>query len=124
MRIAIKYSMYDVQHAIVHAIKFDLADTGSKAKPIARLAFRAEFPDNFSRGIPIQLFLEVCSIEYHPTADDLRPLMAHPALVALVMQCREGLNNPTKAIWSGSSCDGMVEWLDEQFRSLGFEFSW
>ena len=124
MRIAIKYSMDDVQSAIVHAINFDLADTRSKAKPIARFAFMAEFPDNFSRSFPIQLFLQVCSIEYHPTADDLRPLMAHPALVALVMQCREGLNNPSKAIWSGSSSRRMVEWLGEQFKRLGFKLSW
>ena len=118
MRIAVKYAMDDVQAAILHVIKCDFAEIGSKPKAIAPLAFMAEFPDNFPGPLPIQLFRQVCSIEYHPTADDLRPLMAHPALVALVMQCREGFSNPSKAIWSGST---FQDWLKGQFKSLGFK---
>ena len=121
MRIATKYSMDDVQRVIVHAIKFDLARV--RGKTVELLAFIAEFPDYIPGCLPIQLFLQICSIAYHPTADDLRPLMAHPALVALVMQCREGFTNPSKAIWSGSP---FQDWLKEQFKSLGFnpEVGW
>jgi hypothetical protein len=120
MHMAIKYSM-DVGNAIVGAV------TTSPWTPVstkvARLAFMAEFPNRFPRSTtPRELFIEVCSPDYHPTADDLRPLMAHPSLVALMMQCRDGLSNPSMAIWGGGVPFGQTyRWVRDGFKSLGFE---
>lgn len=124
MRIAIKYSMDDVRDAIVEAIikaiRFGIG--GSEAKRIEQLAFMGDFPDHVPGYVAVYLFLEVCSIEYHPTADELRPLMAHPALVALVMQCREGLSDQSLAIWNNRESSWSMEtWLKEQLESLGFK---
>ena len=114
MRVAIKYSMDDIQNAIVHAIKFDLSGPrSSKAQAIARLTFMTEFPDHFSGYFARELFTEVCSIDYHPTGLDLRPLMAYPALVALMMQYREGLSSKEERYTH--------YWLNEKIESLGFK---
>jgi hypothetical protein len=134
MRMAIKYSMDDVQAAIVNVIPSILPGLGI-GKAIARLAFIADFPGNFSSSVAEQIFTKACSMGFHPTADDLKPLMAHPALVALMMQYREGLSNPDQAIWKrskpGPNPPSMApwqwlhmrqeqRWAIEQFKSLGF----
>jgi hypothetical protein len=133
---AIKYSMDDVQAAIVIVIRSILPGPRI-GKAIARLAFIAEFPDKFSSSIADQVFTEACSVEFHPTADDLKPLMARPDLVALMMQYREGLSNPDKAIWKESKSESNPpsasmsiwprlsrlpeqRWVNEQLGSLGF----
>jgi len=71
------------------------------------------------------MFINASSLEYHPTADDLRPLMHHPALVVLLIQYREGLGNRRGAIWNvGKANWGVTDskvWLNEQFTSFGFK---
>lgn len=131
MRIAVKYSMDDILNAVITVISFDSFRTGSKeVRAIARLASMAEFPNHFSRDTVVRAFIDACSIKFHPTAHDLEPLMAHPAFVALMMQYREGLGNSERAIWERnahwSARDGQPifmgpqTWVNEQFRSLGF----
>jgi hypothetical protein len=55
--------------------------------------------------------------------------MAYPALVALMMQYREGLSNPGEATWKGSvyRINGLKRdmdaqtWLNEQLEYFGFK---
>jgi hypothetical protein len=116
MHMAIKYSMDDVRNAIVRTVMTSPLTTMSTR--IGRLAFMAEFPDRFPGSTPTNLFIEVCSLDYHPTAGDLGPLMAHPGVVALMMQFREVLGNPGRAIWKG--CWEGRDWVKDRFKSLGF----
>src|SRR5260370_16762930 len=132
MHIAGKYSMDDVQFAIVHVIK-TLSSGQGIGKAIARLAFTAEFPSHFTFAFARHLFTEAYSLDYHPTANDLAPLIIHPAFVALMMQYREGLGNPDNAIWGMpempiQSVPWIVQpqrperqWLDKELQSLGFK---
>ena len=115
MRIAIKYSMDDVQDAIANVIQ-----SVTPAKAITRLAFASEFPDRFTASFATELFTKACSLDYHPTADDLEPLMAQPALVGLIMQYREGLGNPEQAVWR-HLVFGSQTWLQHHINSLGFK---
>ena len=81
MRIAIKYSMDDVQDAIIKVIHRRDSD-------IPQLAFVAEFPGHFSKNFAMEVFTKANS-KFRPTAKDLEPIMAYPALIALLMQYRE-----------------------------------
>jgi len=128
MRIAVTYNMEDVQVAIVQvvAVQVEIARVIQKppnGETIAQLAFIAEFQDHISKGVAIQVIADASSIDFHPTADDLKPLMAFPAFVAFLMQYREGLGNPGKAIWketTNRTVHGKMGWLMTQFESLGF----
>src|SRR5260221_13796646 len=68
MRIAAKYSMDDVQTAIVHVIK-SLSSEQGIGEAIARLAFIAEFPSHFTISFATQGFTRACSLGYYPTAN-------------------------------------------------------
>ena len=148
MRVAAKYSMDDVQRAIVRVI-----NSLPSASGIARLAFIAEFPGHFYKRAFKEVFVQACSTDRRPSGHDLQPLMAFPHLVALMMHYREGIIQPNKAIWnekapqqsprsfgaaaaaprgapsaaggfSGWSTERSSEasednWLDEQIESLG-----
>jgi hypothetical protein len=128
MRIAVKYSMNDVQVAIAKAVGSNLLP-GLHTR-IARLAFVAEFPSHFSKDFAIKVFTDASIIDSHPTVDDLEPLIAYPAFIALMMQYREGLCNSDKAIWKKTlvrtfsrQMEPMNErmWLNVQFGSFGFK---
>ena len=131
MRIAVKYSMDDVLVAIPKVIQMPQQPRQDLCTEILRLAFVAEFPSYFSKDLAIRMFIQACSTRLHPTANDLGPLMAHPAFVALMMQYREGLANPDGTIWPGSSFKTDIwgvprlmtaeMWLDEQFEAFAFK---
>ena len=136
MRIAAKYAMDDVQHAIVRVIISLPSDSGM-GKTIARLAFIAEFSGHFYKPFFKEVFIQACSTVHRPSGPDLTPLMAFPNLVALMMQYREGIIQPNQAVWNerapspvhgarqrpppsfnlGEWREG--KWLDEQLESLG-----
>lgn len=136
MRIAAKYLMDDVQRAIVRVIIALPSDSGI-GKAIARLAFIAEFSGHFYKDFFKEVFLQTCSTVHRPSGPDLKPLMAFPNLVALMMQYREGIIQPNQAVWNerapspvrdarrrrprsldlGESREG--KWLDGQLESLG-----
>jgi len=99
MRVATKYSMDDVQNAVVRVIKSLPSDSGID-KAIARLAFIAEFPGHFYKHFFKTVFIQACSTKHRPSGSDLKPLMAFPNLVALMMQYREGIIKPDQAIWN------------------------
>ena len=90
MRIAVKYSMDDVQHAIVRVITSLPSDSGI-GKAIARLAFTAEFSGHFYKPFFKEVFVQACSTVHRPSGLDLTPLMVFPNLVALMMEYREGI---------------------------------
>ena len=131
MRIAIKYSMDDVQTAIVRGVN-SLPIMTSTA--IARLALLAEFPDHFSKSAVKQVFTLACSKHYRPSGHDLKPLMVYPNLLALMMQYREEIIQPDQAIWNKkpeklsnwpkfsqfATITPEDKWLDVQFESFGF----
>ena len=136
MRIAVKYSMDDVQAAIVRVV--DSQRAGGRAA-IAKLAFVAEFPDRFAKGTIREVFYRVGATYYRPSGHDLGPLLAYPNLLALMMQYREESNkqNKKEAIWDEKpravppvrfsnayveppSITPEEKWLDEQLKSLGF----
>ena len=126
MRIAIKYSMDDIQAAIADVIPLiSLQPQQGLGTAILRLAFVAEFPSHFSRDVAIQMFTDASSISHHPTVDHLKPLLPHPAFVVLMMQYREGLSNPDTSIWKRqwpSYVPAYAErkWLNQEFGRLGF----
>ena len=130
MRIAIKYSMDDVQAAIVRVVN-TLGGVGSSG--IEKLAFLAEFPDRFSKDAIVGVFVQVCANYYHPSGHDLEPLLAYPKLLALMMRYREEIIRPNQAIWDQKppvqpvyhipvvpSITPREKWLNEQFKSLGY----
>jgi len=102
MRIAVKYSMDDVQKAIVEVIN-SFSFTWEYSTAIARLAFVVEFPNHFPKSMIREVFVQSCPKTYHPSGNDLKPLMAYPNLVALMMQYREGIILPSQAVWSKKS---------------------
>jgi hypothetical protein len=123
--------MDDVQVAIVRVIKsLSLHQVG---KAIAQLAFIAEFPSHFSKGVFRRVFVQACSTYQRPTGPELKPLMAFPNLVALMMQYREGVIQPDRAIWNPPPPSPMWagglpisprvshedEWLDKELGSFG-----
>lgn len=127
MRIAAKYSMDDVQDAIVRAIKSVASDSG-----IALLAFMAEFSGHFYKSFFKKVFVQACSTGRPLSGYDLQSLMAFPHLVALVLQYREGIIQPNQAIWNNwvppqspprrrdsVRVSREDSWLDEQLDSLG-----
>jgi len=131
---AVKYSMDDVQVAITKVIQCIPVGEGV-TKAIALLAFVAEFPTYFSGPFPIQAFMKACSINYRPTADDLRPLLPYPNFLALMMQYREGYRDRNNAPWRSANLNYDVDWeglapaarfagegpwLVEEFKLLGF----
>ena len=95
MRVAAKYSMDDVQGAIVRVV-----NSLPSASEIARLAFIAEFPGHFYKSAFKEVFVQACSTDRRPSGHDLQPLMAFPHLVALMMHYREGIIQPNQAIWN------------------------
>jgi len=125
--------MDDVQVAITKVIQIPPQPQPGLRTEILRLAFVAEFPSYFSKDFAIQTFRNASAIQYRPAADDIKPLMAHPAFVVLMMGYREGLANPNKAPWTrhynyDSENENEYEytandqlWLREQFSSLGFK---
>lgn len=130
MRIAVKYSMDDVQVAIARAIQLiPLQPTQGPGRAILRLACVAEFPNHFFKDVAIQIFTDASSIHHHPTADDLDPLMPYPAFVALMMEYREGLRNPETATWTKwqiyghyrSQNDLQEAWLNQTFGRFRFK---
>ena len=76
MRVIAKYSMDDVQDAIVRVIN-------ASALWAARLAFIAEFPGHFYKSAFMVVFVQACSSR--PSGHDPQSLMAFPHLVALVI---------------------------------------
>ena len=96
MRVAAKYSMDDVQDAIVRVI-----NSLPSASGIARLAFIAEFPGHFYKSAFKEVFVQACSTDHRPSGHDLQPLMGIPHLVALMMHYREGIIQPNQAVWNG-----------------------
>ena len=106
MRIAIKYSMDDVQDAIIQVIHRRHSD-------IPQLAFIAEFPGYFSYGFAIRVFTGANS-GFYPDAINLEPIMAYPALIALLMQYRERLARTREA-------EGSTLWLNGHFTAFGFK---
>jgi len=134
MRIAVKYAMDDVQVAIVQVAIARVTQKPPDGEAIARLAFIAEFPSHIYQNVAIQVFTDACSIDFSPTADDLKPLMAFPPFVARLMQYREAHSNPDRSRPNMATYltvrgrDGRVEnrlvakeWLDTQFESFGFK---
>jgi len=121
MRIAVKYSMVDVQVVITMAIQITPRPQLGLRTEIARLAFVAEFPSYFSKAFAIQTFRDASAIQYSPTASDIRPLMVHPDLVVLMMQYREGLAKPEGAPWKRSKHGEVGRWLDTQFSFYTFK---
>jgi len=132
MRIAVKYAIDDVQVAIARVIKKASAlACFYPREAIAQLAFIAEFPSHISKDVAMQVFTEASSIRFHPTAGDLKPLMAFPNFIALMMQYREAHSN--KSTPNTATCltmlgrDGRMKkleakvWLDRQFESFGFK---
>jgi len=127
MRIAVKYSMDDIQVAITKVILIP----PKLRTEISRLAFVAEFPSHFPKELANIVFIEASSIKYDLTANDIKPLMAHPNFVVLMMQYREGCGNPDGAIWKKSHYQtyrggpmmamDAQRWLNEQFTSFGFK---
>ena len=132
MRIAVKYSMDNVQAAI---LRFINSLPGEESAGIGKLAFLAEFSNYFSRDTIKEVFVGVCAENYHPSGRDLSPLFAHPNLLALMMQYREEILKPDEARWHEQpaqpshpwrqlymvdSITWREKWLDEQFKSLGF----
>jgi len=127
MRIAVKYSMDDIQVAITKVILIP----PKLRTEISRLAFVAEFPSQFSKELAIKVFIDASSITYDLTADDVQPLMVHPDFIGLMMQYREGRAKPDRAIWERSyyceplgggmrAMDAQM-WLNQQFTSFGFK---
>ena len=119
MRIAVKYSMDDVQVAIAGVIQIispqPPRDLGTA---ILRLAFVAEFPSHFFQDVAVEVFTHASSIKYQPTAADLRPLMPYPAFVALMMRYREGLSKSN----TSRKCEQTVpSWLHTEFRNFGLK---
>ena len=127
MRLAAKYSMDDVQGAIVRVI-----NSLPSNLTIARLAFIAEFSGHFYKSLFKTVFVQACTTNPPPSGHDLLPLMAFPHVVALMMQYREGTIQPNQAVWNGwvpprspprrrDSVRVSYEysWLDEQLESLG-----
>ena len=123
MRVAAKYSMDDVQDAIVRVI-----NSLPSALGIARLAFIAEFPGHFHMSTFKEVFVQACSTDRRPSGHDLQPLMSIPHLVALMMHYREGIIQPNQAIWNEVTLwhsarrrgvSPQDHWLDEQLESLG-----
>jgi len=89
MRIANKYDMEDIKTAIIQLISNLSAPEIGEA--IERLAFMAGFPTSFSVRLAGDAFLQTCSISTVPSANDLKPLMAHPAIVAAMIKNRENM---------------------------------
>ena len=120
MRIAVKYAMEDVQVAITKVIErtpiHPLKDLSTE---ILRLAFVAEFPGHFTRRVAVQVFTQASSIDHHPTANHIEPLMPYPAFVVLMMRYREGLGNKDTAPWKGWYHPG--SWLDTELEHFGFK---
>ncbi len=127
MRFAAKYSMDDVQDAIVRVITSLPSSSG-----IPQLAFIAEFPGYFYQNFFKEVFVQACSPTRRPSGPDLQPLMAFPHLVALMMQYREGITQPDQAIrdeWAllqspprqrdSVRAARKGPWLDGQLGSLG-----
>ena len=130
MRIAVKYSMDDVQVAIARVIQLiPQQPQQGPGTAILRLAFVAEFPSHFSKDVAIQIFTHASSIDHYPTADHLEPLMPYPAFVALMMQYREAHRNPETAIWKKltiteryRTTPGTQEyWFNQEFGRFGFK---
>ena len=119
MRVATKYSMDDVQDAIVRVI-----NSLPFQSEIASLAFIAEFPGHFHKDFFKGVFVQACSTDDHPpSGHDLQPLMAFPHIVSLMMQYREGVIQPDRAIWNLYGNIGALspedDWLDNQVECLG-----
>jgi hypothetical protein len=117
MRIAVKYLMDDVQVAIIKIIHM----SPQYRADISRLAFIAEFPSHFSQPFAVQVLISASSVTYDLTAADVKPLMAYPAFVVLMMNYREGVGNPSRAIWMRHPSRELYAWLNKQFESFGFK---
>ena len=89
MRIASKYDMEDIKMAITRIIT-NMTSAGI-GQAIERLAFMAEFSTHFSVSLAGDIFLQACSISSTPSANDLKPLMAQPRLMAAMIKNREGM---------------------------------
>ena len=87
MRIASKYEMEDIQMAITRIIT-NMTSLGI-GQAIERLAFMAEFSTNFSVSLAGAVFLQACSISSTPSANDLKPLLGQPTLIAGMIENRE-----------------------------------
>ena len=129
MRIAVKYSMDDIQTAIADVIPLiPLQPQHDLGKAILRLAFVAEFPSHFFTNDAIKIFTDASPINHHPTAGHLKPLLPHPEFLALMMQYREALSSPETAIWRKQvNVNGFLQnstqqkWFNEEFGRFGFK---
>ena len=133
MRIATKYSMEEVQAAVVRVVQSKTLDhTSSIGEAIATLCFTAEFPGHFLENHVREAFIKACDTEFYPSIEDLERLMAHPGLLVAMMKYREGKLEPKNAVWKSKQAkpidrgvarsspkDTLAEvWLSEELRSL------
>ncbi len=141
MRAASRYTMEDIKMAITRVVTH-LPSPGMD-QAIRRLGFMAEFPAHFSVSVAGDVFLQACSLSSTPSANDLKSLMAHPALVAAIIKKREielrnQLQQPQQEViksWSYPGNSGvtthtrellpppsprMEGWLQEELKSFGF----
>jgi hypothetical protein len=72
MRVAVKYSMNDVQDAIVRVVNSLPSDSGIR-KAIAQLAFVAEFSSHFYKYFFKEVFVQACSTNQRPSGPDPWP---------------------------------------------------
>ena len=103
MHIAIKWSMDDVQVAIIKVIQTPQRPLSTQFE---RLAFVAEFPSYFSKALAMELFVNASSIKHLPTLNDILLFTGHTAILVLLMQYREGLGKPGGAPWIPCSSTG------------------
>ena len=118
MHIAIKWSMDDIQLAITKAIQIPSRKEPHAPTEILRLAFVAEFSSYFSKDFAANVFVDASSGDYQPTGNDLGLLMAHPSLVALMMEYREAHVDPDDIPWVDTHDK---EWLSENLESFEFK---
>jgi hypothetical protein len=147
MRIASRYGMDDIKVAITRVITH-MSSPGI-GQAAGRLAFMAEFPAHFSLSLAGDVFLQACPLSSTPSADDLKPLMAYPVLVAAMIKYRERtlrnqlqppvqlpvvVSSAPRPYWTNdesppprtpiplpSAPASRIEgWLQEELRSLGF----
>ena len=58
-------------------------------RAIERLSFMAEFSTHFSVSLAGDVFLQACSVSSTPSANDLKPLISQPSLIAAMIKNRE-----------------------------------
>ena len=114
MRISSKYGMEDIKMAITGVITNMISPAIEIRQEIERLAFMTEFPTYFSVSVAGDTFDRACSSWSSPSANDLKPLLVHPGLIAAMMRNRES------RIGGQSKPPQLAGWLLEEINSFGF----